>query len=540
MRWVTLAVLLFFTPAFADSTSPRIAALAAKPSTEDAFWRQLAIEGTPIVEDLKDPKGKLLVTFVYRAKPGEKAVAAYNTPSPEFFGRVQLERVANTNTFAASMLVDPSARFTYMLAPGDDFGAPSMKDLPKVFALVRPDPFNKKPHGIQASLLELPKAPAQPWIVPKAGTKAGEIIVHEVKSKQLDNKREIVIYTPPGFVKTGPKYPLVVMFDGMSNVGNLALPIVLDELIAAKQIPPVVVMMVGNADKMRGVELPGNDKFADFVALELVPWMRANYNATNDRARTVIAGISFGGIASAWGALRHPEVYGNVLSQSGSYWWAPDDDDEGERHAREFASRPKMPLRWWMECGTLEGGSPRPNVSQIGANRHMRDVLRAKGYDVTYKEYVGAHEYIGWRGSVADGLIALLAKPPKLGPIAAPAKTKLAGIEMSAGKPSLVALVLRDPAAALVKMKAANASENEVNDIAYGLVMLGRAKDAVPFLQWNVERFPKSQNVYDSLGEAYYHLGERAKAAAEYKKSLAMDPKSELGANAKKILEYLR
>ena len=538
MRWVMFAVLLCVAPAAADPTSPRIAALTAK--TEDAFWKQLAVEGTPIVEDVKDPKGKLLVTFVYRAKAGEKAVAAYGTPSPTFIGHVQLERVAGTNTFAASMLVDPAARFSYMLSPGDDFGTPTMKDLPKRFPLFRPDVFNKRPSGIQGSILELPKAPPQPWLVPKPGTKPGDLVVHEVKSKLLDNKREVVVYTPPGFTRTGPKYPLVVMFDGMTNVGNLALPIVLDELIAAKQIPPVVVMMVGNAEKMRGVELPGNDKFADFVALELVPWVRASYNATNDRARTVVSGISFGGIAAAWAALRHSEVYGNVLSQSGSYWWAPDDVDEPELHSREYATRPKLPLRWWMEVGTLEGGAPRPDTSQLGANRHMRDVLRAKGYDVTYKEYVGAHDYINWRGSIADGLIALLAKAPKLGPVAAPAKTKLAGFEIDKGKPSLAQVVLRDSVAGLAKMKTANSPEQEVNDVAYTLVNLGRAKEALPLLQWNVDRFPKSQNVYDSLGEAYYHLGERAKAAAEYKKSLAMDPKSELGENAKKMVELLR
>jgi enterochelin esterase-like enzyme len=41
-------------------------------------------------------------------------------------------------------------------------------------------------------------------------------------------------------------------------------------------------------------------------------------------------------------------------------------------------------------------------------NRSLRDVLRAKEYDVYYQEFEGDHEFINWRGTLADGLIALL------------------------------------------------------------------------------------------------------------------------------------
>jgi len=38
----------------------------------------------------------------------------------------------------------------------------------------------------------------------------------------------------------------------------------------------------------------------------------------------------------------------------------------------------------------------------------LRDVLLAKGYEVHYDEFYGGHDFLSWRGSLADGLIALM------------------------------------------------------------------------------------------------------------------------------------
>ena len=38
----------------------------------------------------------------------------------------------------------------------------------------------------------------------------------------------------------------------------------------------------------------------------------------------------------------------------------------------------------------------------------MRDVLLAKGYDVSYQQYASGHDYLNWRGTLGDGLIALI------------------------------------------------------------------------------------------------------------------------------------
>jgi Tfp pilus assembly protein PilF len=48
----------------------------------------------------------------------------------------------------------------------------------------------------------------------------------------------------------------------------------------------------------------------------------------------------------------------------------------------------------------------------------------------------------------------------------------------------------------------------------------------------NVEVYPKSANVYDSLGEAYWKKGQEDQAIKNYKKALEIDPEMESAQNA--------
>ena len=53
----------------------------------------------------------------------------------------------------------------------------------------------------------------------------------------------------------------------------------------------------------------------------------------------------------------------------------------------------------------------------------------------------------------------------------------------------------------------------------------------------NVAEFPKSSNVYDSLGEAYMKAGQKSHAIENYQRSLELDPKNK---NAGEKLKELR
>jgi enterochelin esterase family protein len=121
-----------------------------------------------------------------------------------------------------------------------------------------------------------------------------------------------------------------------------------------------------------------------------------------------VGGSSYGGLAAAFAGLHYPDTFGNILSQSGSFWWKPEVDHEDEWLPRQFVASPPLPLRFYLDVGLLEA-APMP-YDNVVANRHMRNILLAKGYAVHYAEFSGGHDYLCWRGTLADGLLALLGK----------------------------------------------------------------------------------------------------------------------------------
>jgi enterochelin esterase family protein len=176
----------------------------------------------------------------------------------------------------------------------------------------------------------------------------------------------------------------------------------------------LVVVFVKHEPGTRNKDLMCSDAFADFLVNELVPWVRAEYRVSEEPERTIVGGLSFGGLMASYVGLRHADVFGNVLSQSGPYWWYPGglEQDDRDLHVaepgwltREYLTAPRRDVRFYVEIGRFEQGGGFTNA--VAETRRFRDVLKAKGYSIQYSEFTGGHDYVGWRGSFADGLIAL-------------------------------------------------------------------------------------------------------------------------------------
>ena len=162
-----------------------------------------------------------------------------------------------------------------------------------------------------------------------------------------------------------------------------------------------------------------------FISEELPALCRRFFPIISDkRGDTWIGGNSMGGYGALKCALRAPQTFSRVISLSGAldaadtainntvpatrrYWedvFGPAEDVSGSENdlfaAAEALTDPALRPRVYMWCGTED--------FLYAQNTRMRDHLRALGYDLTYEESPGDHQWKYWDKKIADALDWLL------------------------------------------------------------------------------------------------------------------------------------
>src|SRR2546423_7655781 len=125
----------------------------------------------------------------------------------------------------------------------------------------------------------------------------GETKEITIPSTTYQNGRHAWAYTPPGYPDScGSGCDFILVFDGAMYLGAIPLPDILDSLTAAKRTPPIVAILFDNgAPPGRLEDLANSQRFAAFIANELMPWVRQNYVVTHSPDHTIITGTSAGG-----------------------------------------------------------------------------------------------------------------------------------------------------------------------------------------------------------------------------------------------------
>ncbi|WP_171166629.1 enterochelin esterase [Streptomyces sp. I05A-00742] len=383
------------------------------PGAVDAFWQHAKATGTPLVEpDPTDPAHRL-VTFVRQDVAATDVLTLLHTVTDKdrHAGDLSphlMEKVPGTDVWALTHRLRADHRASYQFFPAPGPRAETLRTDREAWLGVLdaavPDPLNPAPvlpsrdGRHPSSVLELPEAPAQPWTHPRPGVPRGERGMAEVDG------RRVGVHLPAGHTEAGGPYAVAVLLDGEMWGPVLGFADTLDNLHAEQAVVPTVTLFVETMGRDRRMaDLCCSEEFVDWLADGLLPWAARMYGVTDDPARTVVAGQSAGGLTAAFAGFRRPERFGNVLSQSGSFWW-PDGtefDSGSEWLTRQYAVRERLPVRFRLEVGLQEW-------MLLPQNRHLRDVLQARGYEVAYHEFNGGHDYACWRGGLAAGLAGLL------------------------------------------------------------------------------------------------------------------------------------
>src|SRR3954469_5580138 len=118
-----LCLLLWGDPGAPAPVSPRIeklrAEVAADPTAESRFWKEVERQGAPLVERTAD-RGQVLVTFVWHGGPDTRTVVVHGDGTRGDPSDHQLSRLAGTSVWYRTYRFRSDMRFGYSLSPNDD------------------------------------------------------------------------------------------------------------------------------------------------------------------------------------------------------------------------------------------------------------------------------------------------------------------------------------------------------------------------------------------------------------------------------------
>jgi enterochelin esterase family protein len=270
------------------------------------------------------------------------------------------------------------------------------------------DPLNRKstPNGFGArnNFFYMPETMPSPFPIRRADVTPGTLSSHRVDTDLLrdDYERTIYLYRPP--VKE--PVPLLIVYDGQDYLQRAKLGTIVDNLIADRRIQPIAMAFLPNGVRWRSVEYACSDATLHWVEQIVLPLACEKLKLLDIKKHPGAYGVlgsSAGGLMSLYTGLRMSDIFGKVLSQSGVSSLDGRDfatvDLVRHRHARE--------IQVWMDVGKLE--------FLLGDNRRMSALMKENGYNVTYREFAGGHNYTAWRDDVWRGLELMFPQDGQVG-----------------------------------------------------------------------------------------------------------------------------
>jgi predicted alpha/beta superfamily hydrolase len=364
-----------------------------------------------------------------------------------------------------------------------------------------------------------------------------------LNSKRLNEQRTIYVATPEGYRTGTNRYPVLVILDADDRPQfNLAIANVAF-LASRGAIPSLIVVGITNGKDRTHDMTPvtgaahakdfptagGAAAFADFIVDEVLPLVRSKYRTM---PTTLMAGHSFGGLVALEVAARKPSAFSGVIAMSPSLWW---NDSSGVVAYSDAIAKASKGERLFVTSGGLEPAIDR--TTQYFSRRldSLKPALVAFGHQ-RYPEH--SHGMTP-APSLVDGLRFVfdpisVAKLPveMLGP----------GTDSAVAVNAFIESKRRYAAGARSIGFDERLPEAETNKLGYGaLQMLRNPALAVWVFRQNVELYPESANVYDSLGDGLVAMGDTTAAIAQFRRAvdIAARTKDPILEESKKKLKAL-
>lgn len=317
-------------------------------------------------------------------------------------------------------------------------------------------------------------------------------------SEILDEERSIIVYTPQTYNLGKQSYPVMYLLDGGAHFHHVSG--IVQFLSSRGNMPEMIVIAVQNVDRTRDFspthvdKLPttgGGEKFLKFIEDELKPFVDRNWRTLS---YDMLVGHSFGGTFATYTMLNNPDLFNAYIAISPYLMY--DDGYLVKKAEKKLAGSYNDAVQFYMTVGdepdyfeTLD------KFKEIVMNKSP------KGFDFKYvkmeKEDHGSVPHL----SIYNGLEEIYSgwKIPK-----EKYKEGLAAIDKHyAGLTKKFGYEIETP-------------ELVINQLGYNYLGEKEITKAIKVFKANVKRYPKSANVYDSLGEAYENDNQFDKAEKNY------------------------
>ena len=232
-------------------------------------------------------------------------------------------------------------------------------------------------------------------------------------SEKFGADRRMNVYTPAGYEKSRKKYPVLYLLHGGGgdenewvNLGRA--PQILDNLIAAGKIAPMIVVMPnghGNltaapGESSLGYYPPSNRPRGAYDLnaypasfMEIVRFIDGTYRTLADRKHRALAGLSMGGYHTFMISSNYPDQFGYIGLFSAAVSLRGGEDslsaDMEKKLEKLFSYKPL----YWIAIGDED--------FLYEANKSYRSQLDAAGYRYTYVETDCGHVWKNWRHYLA-------------------------------------------------------------------------------------------------------------------------------------------
>jgi len=220
-------------------------------------------------------------------------------------------------------------------------------------------------------------------------------IVDECSSKVLGEKRILNIYLPEGYRPDDSlRYPVVYLLDGSADEDFIHITglFQFNSFSWINRVPKSIIVGIANVDRRRDFTFPTSieadrkkypstghsERFIEFIASELEPFIEKKYKTTT--ARTII-GESLGGLLATEILIKRPALFNKYIIVSPSLWW--DDGSLLTFNPSGLEHSFSTPTDIYIGVGK-EGLTPgeKPRVMEVDANLLAEKLKSVKNEDL--------------------------------------------------------------------------------------------------------------------------------------------------------------